>query len=885
MVEITHRLTHEIEKGLAKATHPQANVKCYVSYVQDLPTGAERGKFLGLDLGGTHFRCILIDLKGGLEIQAAIKKFVISDTMMKGPGRNLFHFIAESLAGFCKEQNIDEEELPLGFTFSFPLQQIGINKGILTIWTKGFQCEGVVGTDVVEKLQKAIDRRGDIRVKVVAIINDSTGTLVTCARGYKDSRIGFIVGTGVNACYMEKTSNAEMFEDHKTSKKPYMIINTELGAFGENGALDLIRTIYDKSIDLQTPNPEKQTFEKCTSGMYLGEVVRHVVVDLMRMGVLFRGQPTEIIGQKWIFTTQYVSEIESDPPGKYHSARLVLDQVGIRSDSEPDLECLRYVCESVTMRSARLIACAIATLVNKMNVEECTVGLDGGLFRFHPHYRERIEDKLTLLLGNSKKVKLVLVEDGSGFGAALVAATSPSHRETFEICKIFRIPKDKMVEITHRLTHEIEKGLAKATHPQANVKCYVSYVQDLPTGAERGKFLGLDLGGTHFRCILIDLKGGLEIQAAIKKFVVSETMMKGPGHNLFHFIAESLAGFCKEQKIDEEELPLGFTFSFPLQQKGINNGILTIWTKGFQCEGVVGTDVVEKLQKAIDERGDIRVKVVAIINDSTGTLVTCARGYKDSRIGFIVGTGVSACYMEKTSNAEMFEDHKTSEKPYMIINTELGAFGENGALNFVRTIYDKNIDLQTPNPEKQTFEKCTSGMYLGEVVRHVVVDLMRMGVLFRGQPTEIIGQKWIFTTQYVSEIESDPPGKYQNARLVLDQVGIRSDSEPDLECLRYVCESVTMRSARLIACAIATLVNKMNVEECTVGLDGGLFRFHPHYRERIEDKLTLLLGNSKKVKLVLVEDGSGFGAALVAANALRHKETTTKTTKYKKKIK
>jgi len=84
--------------------------------------------------------------------------------------------------------------------------------------------------------------------------------------------------------------------------------------------------------------------------------------------------------------------------------------------------------------------------------------------------------------------------------------------EAFNICKEFRIPKEKMVEIVSRLIRAFELGLAKATNPEAKVKCFISYVQDLPTGEERGKYLGLDLGGTNFRCLLINLKEGLEFE-------------------------------------------------------------------------------------------------------------------------------------------------------------------------------------------------------------------------------------------------------------------------------------------------------------------------------------------------------------------------------------
>ncbi len=40
---------------------------------------------------------------------------------------------------------------------------------------------------------------------VVALLNDTTGTLMTCAHKEETCAIGVIVGTGTNACYIEKT--------------------------------------------------------------------------------------------------------------------------------------------------------------------------------------------------------------------------------------------------------------------------------------------------------------------------------------------------------------------------------------------------------------------------------------------------------------------------------------------------------------------------------------------------------------------------------------------------------------------------------------------------------------------------------------------------------
>ncbi len=48
--------------------------------------------------------------------------------------------------------------------------------------------------------------------------------------------------------------------------------------------------------------------------------------------------------------------------------------------------------------------------------------------------------------------------------------------------------------------------------------------------------------------------------------------------------------------------PLGFTFSFPCHQSGLENAYLLRWTKGFNCANVVGENVVNLLQNAIDIR-------------------------------------------------------------------------------------------------------------------------------------------------------------------------------------------------------------------------------------------------------------------------------------------
>lgn len=77
----------------------------------------------------------------------------------------MFDHIAECIHKFMSNHDLLKEKIPLGFTFSFPCKQIGLNHAILTQWTKGFKCEGVEGEDVVRLLHEAIKRRGVSLVK------------------------------------------------------------------------------------------------------------------------------------------------------------------------------------------------------------------------------------------------------------------------------------------------------------------------------------------------------------------------------------------------------------------------------------------------------------------------------------------------------------------------------------------------------------------------------------------------------------------------------------------------------------------------------------------------------------------------------------------------
>ena len=214
----------------------------------------------------------------------------------------------------------------------------------------------------------------------------------------------------------------------------------------------------------------------------------------------------------------------------------------------------------------------------------------------------------------------------------------------------FACPVLVLNNLADRMTEEMNKGLVSTKGAQ--IKMLPSFVNHLPTGKESGEFLALDLGGSNFRVCTFRFEAGKGVQLVdAQKVTIPASLMtsKSSAKDLFGFIADQVGkapGACDTSTPD---LNLGFTFSFPVDQKSINSGILLHWTKGFATRDCVGEEIVSLLQKELSVRS-ISVNVSALVNDTVGTLVANILDDSDTHVGVILGTGCNACYIEKACN-------------------------------------------------------------------------------------------------------------------------------------------------------------------------------------------------------------------------------------------
>uniref|UniRef100_A0A8C7EZG2 Hexokinase-2 n=1 Tax=Oncorhynchus kisutch TaxID=8019 RepID=A0A8C7EZG2_ONCKI len=873
LMDVSVRFRREMDKGLGRDSSSTAAVKMLPTFVRSTPDGTEKGDFLALDLGGTNFRVLLVKVSdnGKQKVEMENQIYAIPEELMRGSGSELFDHIAECLANFLERLGIKNQKLPLGFTFSFPCQQTKLDESILVSWTKGFKSHGVEGRDVVSLLRKAIKKRGDFDIDIVAVINDTVGTMMTC--GYDDHHceIGLIVGTGTNACYMEEMRHLELVEGDEGR----MCVNMEWGAFGDDGALDDLRTDFDREIDAGSLNPGKQLFEKMISGMYMGELVRLILVKMAKEDLAFKGHTTPDLLTTGHFQTSFVSAIENDKSEGLVSAEKVLRGLGLDPSGE-DCVATQRVCQVVSTRAAHLCAATLVSVLRQIRDNKAaerlrtTIGVDGSVYKNHPQFARRLHKMVRRLVPDCD-VRFLRSEDGSGKGAAMVTAVAyrlaTQHAERQRVLDALRLSREQLLEVKRRMGEEINRGLAKESHDQATVKMLPTYVRSTPDGTEHGDFLALDLGGTNFRVLLVRVRGGKRrsVEMHNKIYAIPQEAMQGTGEELFDHIVHCIADFLEYMGMKGASLPLGFTFSFPCHQNKLDQGILLKWTKGFKATGCEGEDVVSLLKDAIHRREEFDLDVVAVVNDTVGTMMTC--GYEDPlcEVGLIVGTGTNACYMEEMQNVELVE----GDEGRMCVNMEWGAFGDHGELDDFSTEFDRAVDDCATNPGKQRYEKMISGMYLGEIVRNILLEFTAKGLLFRGKLSERLKTRGIFETKFLSQIESDRLALRQ-VRSILQHLGLTSSTCDDSILVKEVCSVVARRAAQLCGAGLAAVVDKIrqnrNLSELkiTVGVDGTLYKLHPHFSSIMHETVRDLAPQCE-VTFLQSEDGSGKGAALITA--------------------
>jgi len=254
-----------------------------------------------------------------------------------------------------------------------------------------------------------------------------------------------------------------------------MVVNTEWGSF-DNEMVVLPDTPYDKQLDADSVNPGIQMFEKRVSGMFLGEILRIVIVSMLKHPkvALFRDdnsshndiRSTTTIAEnsplfkQWAVDSSILSIAEADHSVGYRVLRQEMDRcLGVSAASSEDAEAVKLIAHAIGKRAARLAGVAVAAIVIQSGrLERSTgstaaptaevseddivdIGVDGSLVEFYPNFEEYMRSAIrasfdiaksssaalgltsetSIVADDELKVRIGIAKDGSGVGAALIA--------------------------------------------------------------------------------------------------------------------------------------------------------------------------------------------------------------------------------------------------------------------------------------------------------------------------------------------------------------------------------------------------------------------------------------------------------------------------------
>ncbi|KAG7599722.1 Hexokinase N-terminal [Arabidopsis suecica] len=434
-------------------------------------------------------------------------------------------------------------------------------------------------------------------------------------------------------------------------------------------------------------------------------------------------------------------------------------------------------------------------------------------------------------------------------------------------------PTPYLRNVANAIADDMRAGLA--VEGGGDLDMILTYVDALPSGNEEGLFYALDLGGTNFRVRSVQLGGKKKRVVATESEQISipQKLMIGTREELFGFIASKLASFVAKEKPGRFRLEegrkreIGFTFSFPVKQTSIDSGTLIKWTKGFKVSGMEGKNVVACLNEAMEAHG-LDMRVSALVNDGVGTLAGARYSDEDVMIGVILGTGTNACYVEQKHAIPKLQSKSSSGTT--IINTEWGGFSK----VLPQTIFDQEMDAKSPNRGEHLYEKMISGMYLGEIVRRVLLQMCETSDLF-GQFVPVkLSTPFELRTEHLCKMQEDTTDDLQTVGSVLYNILEVEANLKERRRVVEVCDTVVKRGGRLAGAGIVAILEKIEEEtkrmgsgkRTVVAMDGALYEKYPQYRQYMQDALVELLGDKlSHIAIKHTKDVSGLGAALLAA--------------------
>ncbi len=308
-----------------------------------------------IDAGGTNFRsCLVAFDENSIPSISQLERRPMPATDREYSKAEFFDTIASYL------DHLKNAADSIAFCFSYAMKITPAGDGEVLQFSKEIKAPEVIGSLVGQNLEAALMQRGWNKLKRIVLLNDTVAALLagasTAVGGKKyDSYVGFILGTGMNAAYIEYQNIPKIASNSAgTVALPAQIVVCESGKSNKQPRSD-----FDEAFAKKTDQPLMFWFEKMCSGAYLGSVAS-VMIRAAAADNLFSA------GVKKAFTN--IADLPLIDVNRFlqapYSDQTPLGQL-LTGGTEEDREVLYRILDALIMRTARLAAGNIAAAVIK----------------------------------------------------------------------------------------------------------------------------------------------------------------------------------------------------------------------------------------------------------------------------------------------------------------------------------------------------------------------------------------------------------------------------------------------------------------------------------------------------------------------------------------
>lgn len=353
-----------------------------------------------IDAGGTNLRAATVVIhSSGAEV-IEIKKSRMPGTDRQITAEEMYDEFVKRIMPMMPASG------RLALCFSYAFRSMPDGEAQIITMGKEISIEDCEGSLIREGMLRAFAKAGYKGDPKITVLNDTAAVLYSAlASGYNDA-VGFILGTGMNTAYFEKTRAVPKIGPVLHDR---VAINMESAYFSSPPC-----GMIDRKLDSASRNKGQALFEKMVSGVYLGEIACLSVIELAERGLMSDGT-ADRVRDTGALKLQHVTELIERSSGPL--AELCA--------CNEDIKTLRELFICIMRRSGKMTASLVAAVIRRICADaeekEVPVAVNGSTFLLNRTIREEFVKCLNELAGSDFGFKLISRDDDTLVGSAAAA--------------------------------------------------------------------------------------------------------------------------------------------------------------------------------------------------------------------------------------------------------------------------------------------------------------------------------------------------------------------------------------------------------------------------------------------------------------------------------